>query len=180
MRLLLWTMCLALLAGSAAAQNRPALRFDPNKIEFATPWAQSSPCLADRTDPLCTAHAIIVCEIFSRRPECADFPNQHKFSNPQGWTRVEYKIVEAGFMSREAVRRFDVETSRERLEQPTGFAYVAPGNLQARILTRRCGPGASDCEAANWDELMIVSERRRERWEFSTLMLFFAGRWLVD
>ncbi|MFM7347216.1 MAG: hypothetical protein ACKO1J_17825, partial [Tagaea sp.] len=126
MRLLLWTICLTLLAGTAGAQDRPALRFDPDKIEFATPWAQSSPCLGDRSDPMCTAHTIIVCATFSARPECADFPRQHKFSNPQGWTRVEYRIVAAGIVTRRAVRRYDRESARERFEPLSGLSYIEP------------------------------------------------------
>jgi hypothetical protein len=88
MRTTLLAMAFALLVGPAGAQQRPTLRFDPNRIEFATPWAQSSPCLGDRSDPMCTAHAIVVCETLARRPECGDFPRLRTFSNPYGWTRA--------------------------------------------------------------------------------------------
>lgn len=180
MRILFLAFGLALFAGQAGAQQRPALNFDPNKIEFATPWAQSSPCLADRTDPMCTAHAIVVCATFSNRPECADFPRQHKFSNPQGWTRVEYRIVAAGIVTRAAVRRFDEITSRERFEAESGLAYVAPGILQVRVMDRACGPNVADCSAVPWRDLMIVAERRRGVWGYVEYMSFRGGVWLVD
>jgi hypothetical protein len=180
MRTILLALGLALLVGPASAQQRPTLRFDPNRIEFATPWAQSSPCLGDRSDPMCTAHAILVCATFSRRPECGDFPRQHKFSNPQGWTRVEYRIVAAGIVSHEAVRRFDQSNDRERFEPLSGLAYIAPGVLQVRIMDRTCGPDAADCSTAPWRDLMIVAERRRGTWSYVEYMSFRGGVWLVE
>jgi hypothetical protein len=180
----MWTILLAiaatLLACPADAQQQPALRFDSDRIEFATPWAQSSTCLADRADPLCTAQAILVCSIFSARSECADFPRLGRFSNPEGWTRVEYRIVAAGRVTAKAVREFDRATGRERFSAPSASAFVEPGMHQVRLQERKCAVPSPDCAGVPWMDTMVSMTREAGRWNVVNHGLFDGRVWLVD
>lgn len=166
------------LAGPAAAQSKLS-PFDPARIEFATPTTQSATCLSNRKDGICTAQAIIACATFSRRAECADFPRLHKFSNPQGWTRLEYRIIDAGIVSREAVREFDRANNRLRFVPLSGLAYIEPGILQVRIFTRKCGPGADTCDGTPWYDSVVVLKRAKGRWSHVSVMSLYRDEWLA-
>lgn len=157
--------------------------FDPARIEFATPTTQSASCIDDLKNGICALHAVIACETFVRRPQCARlaWPPVVFNTNPdyRPKTRLEYRIVAAGIVSREAVRRFDRETNRERFVPLSGLAFIEPGLLQARVFERSCGPGVETCADVPWMETLYGLRRVKGSWVFAQASLFDASVWLV-
>jgi hypothetical protein len=163
MRIFLLAVLFAILGFAAHAQERPALRFDPNRIEFATPWAQSSPCLGDRTDPICTAQTVVACGILTLRAECVGrrYGLHH---NPQRHDRIEYRIVRAGIVP--------FERLEEMQENLIGFIDVDLSPMTARraviaqivIRWNMCPASEASCEGYLASSQMVAIERTRRVW----------------
>lgn len=166
----------------AAAQSKLS-PFDPARIEFATPTTQSAACIDNLKDGICALHALIACDTVVKRPQCVGLalppvaPNTNPGYRPK--TRVEYRIIAAGIVSREAVRRFDLETNRERFVPLSGLGYIKPGLLQARVFQRSCGPGVDTCDDVPWIEALYSLRRVKGGWVFAQASLFDASAWLV-
>lgn len=170
---------MTLLAGTAWAQQRPALNFDPNRIEFATPWAQSSPCLGDRSDPVCLAQTIVVCEVFMLRPECAD-PRYDGHDNPQAHDRVEYRIARAGIvpferleaMQESLLGEYDLDRHPMTVRRATIAQFVVRRSI--------CPSSDASCEGALWTDILVMVERTRRGWTLVVSGLFSRDDWYAD
>ncbi|MCM0021491.1 MAG: hypothetical protein NBV67_15985 [Tagaea sp.] len=179
MRTSFLALALALLAGSAAAQNRPALRFDPNKIEFATPWAQSSPCLGDRSDPVCFVQTMVVCGVVEQRPECSG-GHYSLVYNPQRYDRIEYRVARGGIVPFERLEamqeallgEIDVDLSPMTARR----AVVA----QFWVRQSMCPASGASCEGSLWTDFLIVVERKRRGWVFVVSDRYDRYRWYAD
>jgi hypothetical protein len=180
MRTIILALGLALLAGGpAGAQSRPELRFDPNRIEFATPWAQSSPCLGDRSDPVCLAQTAVVCGILVGRPECRN-ERFGQYSNPQDHDRIEYRISRAGIVPFERVEAMQEDLLGEadiELSPMTARRAVI-----AQFVVRRslCSASEASCEGALWTDILVVVERTRRGWTFVLSQLHFGDGWYAE
>ena len=179
MRILLLAFGLALLAGQAVAQQRPELRFDPNKIEFATPWAQSSSCLGDTRDPICLAQTVVVCGILERRAECTD-PRYGGHHNPQGHDRIEYRIARAGIVPFDRLEAMQEDLLGEydlhRFPMTLRRAVIA----QIHIRQSYCPAREASCEGFLGAELSVLVERTRRGWKYVTTTWYSRYAWYAD
>lgn len=163
MRTILFALAWTLLAGAADAQQRPVLNFDPNRIEFATHWAQSSPCLGDTSDPVCLAETMVVCGFIEHRSECVRGRHE-RYYNPQRYDRVEYRIARAGIVP--------FERLEEMQENLLGHVSVDLSPMTARratvaqFLIRQsvCFARDASCEGSLWTDILVVVERTRRGW----------------
>ncbi|MFM7346770.1 MAG: hypothetical protein ACKO1J_15545 [Tagaea sp.] len=179
MRLLLWTICLTLLAGTAGAQDRPALRFDPDKIEFATPWAQSSPCLGDRSDPICFVQTMIVCGILETRPECSAC-RFGRYYNPQRHDRIEYRIARAGLVPFERLEAMQENLLGEYDLDRNPMTRRRAVTAQFVIRQSVCPAIDASCEGSLWTDILIVVERTPRGWIPIVYGPLFQGDWFAD
>jgi hypothetical protein len=179
MRTILLALGLALLAGPADAQQRPALRFDPNRIEFATPWAQSSPCLGDTRDPICLAQTVVVCWILHGRPECAGGLYAKHF-NPQNHDRIEYRIVRAGIVP--LARLEEMQESLFGSLDVDRAPMAARHAVIAQIVIRQntCPAGEASCEGFLATDNLIIVERKRRGWTLQWGRDFRRYDWYAD
>lgn len=172
-------MCLTLLAGTAGAQGRPELRFDPNKIEFATPWAQSSPCLGDTRDPVCFVQTMVVCGVVEQRPECSG-GRYGSYYNPQRYDRIEYQIARGGIVPFERLEamqeallgEIDVDLSPMTARR----AVVAQFWVRQSI----CPASSASCEGSLWTDFLIVVERKRRGWKSVAFRFYSSEYWYAD
>lgn len=175
-----WGM-IALAAPAVAQTKLPP--FDPTRIEFATPTTQSAACIDDLKDGICALHAVIACNIPARRPRCEGLTQRHTVPNANpGYrptTRVEYRIVAAGIVTRDAVREFDRASKRERFVPLSGLAYIEPGILQARVIERSCDSDVETCNGVAWQDSMYVLKHVQGHWTYVEAMSFRAGIWLA-
>ncbi len=157
--------------------------FDPARIEFATPTTQSAGCIDNLKDGICALHAVIACNIPARRPKCDGLTQRHTVPNTNpGYrptTRVEYRIIAAGIVTRDAVREFDRLTNRERFVPLSGLAFVRPGILQARVIQRSCSHSVETCEGEKWLDSTYVLKRDKGRWAYDSSSLFIPDEWLA-
>lgn len=163
----------------AVAQTPKREAFDPNRIEFATPDWQSSECLGDTRTVLCAAQTSIVCSILFQRSECRHHPKIGKFANPDGHQRLEYAILDAGFVSVESYRAFRIKYADE-LAGPSFYGWMQPGIAQVRIRHRYCAIAQTDCDGAKWKDSIIVLNRHSKVWRESTAMRFDDYYWFAD
>jgi hypothetical protein len=161
------------------AQTSKRQAFDPNRIEFATPDWQSSECLGDTRTVLCAAQTSIVCSILFQRSECRHHPKIGKFANPDGHQRLEYAILDAGFVSVASYRAFRIKYADE-LAGPNLYGWMQPGVAQVRIRHRYCAIARIDCDRSTWTDSVIVLSRRGKVWRESTAMFFSDDDWFAD
>lgn len=179
MRTILLALAMALLAGPADAQQRPALRFDPNRIEFATPWAQSSPCLGDTRDPICLAQTVVVCGILGRRAECQD-RGYGRHHNPERHDRIEYRIARAGIVPYERL-----ETMQEILFGTLDVdrtPMTARRAVIAQIVMRQniCPASEASCEGSLATDILVILEHTRRGWTHQWSGIFLRDLWFAD
>jgi hypothetical protein len=171
---------LSLWALPAAGQERPGLTFDPDRIEWALPWAQSSLCLGDASDAFCLAATVVVCGVVRERRECLPRGTYQPHHNPLGGNRIEYRIVRAGYVPRHRLSYLedavillpDVLRLRERREPPT----VAQIVIRQRICDPRQPPCATDRET----DIVVHLERLDRRWLYLNSSLFRLDDWMSE
>ena len=163
----------------AVAQTPKREAFDPNRIEFATPDWQSSECLGDTRTVLCAAQTSIVCSILFQRSECRHHPKIGKFANPDGHQRLEYAILDAGFVSVASYRAFRIKYADE-LAGPNLYGWMQPGIAQVRIRQRYCAIAQTSCDGSKWADRIIVLSRRSNVWVHDISMLFGDDDWFAD
>jgi hypothetical protein len=168
------------LALPAAAQDRPRLTFDQDKIEWALPWAQSSPCLGDTSDALCLAATVVVCGVLHERRECRSERTYQKHHNHVGGHRVAYQIWSAGYVP------------DHRLEYLEDIVIAAPNVLrlaqrrqrpivaQILIWQRICDPHHPPCVSDRETGIIVHLEWRGGRWVYLTAGIYSTGDWISD
>ena len=168
-----------LLAGPIASQDRPALRFDPNQIEFATPWAQSSLCLGDMHDPSCLAQTVVICSILLNRTECGKHLSGG-YDNPLNYDRIEYRILRAGYVAFERL-----EAMQEHLLGQFDSArhpMAIRRAVIAQYLIRRniCPAAEANCEGFLATDVLVILELTRRGWGLVNSQLFGRADWYAD
>jgi len=136
---------LLLLAGQARAQE------GGNLIQFVTPWATSSPCFGDASQPLCAVETLTGCMSWARMgPDCARvFPQRGGEGLEEN--RVEYyftrfKIVDKALDQRLYEKHGDEPGS---MALPAG-AFITLGRK------RYCAADAISCEGEKWIDTTCV------------------------
>lgn len=179
MRTILLALGLVLLAGTADAQQRPTLRFDPNRIEFATPWAQSSPCLGDTSDPVCFVQTMVVCGIIEDRAECKAGGYSLVY-NPHRYDRIEYRIARGGVVPLERLEAMQESVLGEIDVDLSPMAARRAVVAQFWVRQSICPASDASCEGSLWTDFLIVVERTRRKWVFVISLPYDSYKWYAD
>ena len=141
---------LLLLAAQAQAQE------GGNLIQFVTPWAASSPCFGDASQPLCAVETLIGCLGHARKgPDCARvYPQRGEEGLEKN--RVEYYFTRFKIVDKALSRKLWEEYGDGPGNALSVGAFIALG------YDRYCAADAVSCEGVKWvDSLCIVGYSRR-------------------
>ena len=163
-----------------SAQERPALIYDSDKIEFATPWAQSSPCLGDTSDAFCLAATVVVCGVIRDRYECLPRGTYQPHHNPLGGSRIEYRVVRAGYVPTE-----NLWSLENRVIRATSFEtdfLVRRRAVAAQIVIRQkiCDPARPPCEPDRETDILLTLELRSGRWHLLDSTIHYSDLWRAE
>jgi hypothetical protein len=161
-------------------QERPALVFDQDKIEWALPWAQSSPCLGDTSDAFCLAATVVVCGVLRDRPECLPRGTYQPHYNPLGGNRIEYRVVRAGYVPFTNLWVFENHVIRDT-EFETDL-LVRRRAVAAQIVIRQkiCDPWRPLCESDRETDILANLELRNGRWLLLGSTIHYPDLWKAD
>ena len=165
---------------SAQAPQRPPLVYDPDKLEFATPWAQSSPCLGDYSDPICIAATVVVCGVLRERPECRPDDRYQRHYNPLNGNRIEYRILRAGYVPKDRLEYFEEYVLGAPEIRNFRLARRKATAAQIAIRQRICDPRRAACDVEIEAAILVNLEWQNRRWIYLNASMFRDDDWAAE
>ena len=162
-----------------ARAQAPAPDIGPAQIRFITPSASSSSCVGRPTTPMCGIETLIGCASYVWNEGCAAI-NSPVYDHVRKNIRVEYVIVNAGFVNKDRVRAAHEDDKPHDIGR---WSWLREDAFQARFWKRECPADRSTCEGIPWGErLYTISPHGTipQFWWASSVALFDSVDWFAD